>query len=140
MEGGASIPGKYLMDFKEEDEKWLERTRDKFMEPYREIYALIDWNEYSQGKMVVRYEKEREDELNKLKERKKELTNAGKRMLAKKEEYKSYSGFRQRFRDVFKELDFTIEEEEIEKNINVQTGDMNVDTDINMDKNKIPNH
>ncbi len=48
--------------------------------------------------------KELEEEQ--IRTKKKELLNIDRKMLEKKQEFKRYSDFREKFSDVFKELDF----------------------------------
>lgn len=106
MEGKSSIPGKYIMDFNKEDQEWMDRREQKMLQPYNEMAALINWDQYDLKHMNLKYY----NEVKKLKEdqeeKKKELTNIGKKMLEKKIEFQKYSQFRQRFKDVFKENDF----------------------------------
>jgi hypothetical protein len=101
VEGTSTLPGKYIMDFREEDEKWMKQREEKMLQPYQEIAKTIDFSKYT---FVAMNEKYRKDSLNKLKEMKikqKELTNLGKKMIEKKETYKNYNEFKERFKDVF---------------------------------------
>lgn len=103
VEGCSTLPGKYMMDFREEDEKWMRRREEKMLQPYNEMAKDIDITQYTFEKMNEKYRKDTANKLKQIKNKQKELTNIGKKMLEKKEQYKSYSEFKQRFKDVFTE-------------------------------------
>jgi hypothetical protein len=106
IEGASTIPGKYLIEFKEEDEKWMQKKELEMYKPFKEILDKVDWKDYTLEIMVEKSNKELAEKRLKLKEKKKELTNIGKRMIEKKAANNNYSGFRERFKDVFEENDF----------------------------------
>jgi hypothetical protein len=103
VEGASTIPGKYIMEFREEDEKWMERRRMKMIQPYVEFAKDIVWTDYTFKAMNERYIQKRIEKKKEIKEKQQELTNIGKKMLEKKQTYQRYSQFRERFNDVFKE-------------------------------------
>jgi hypothetical protein len=107
MEGQASIPGKYMIDFLEEDEKWMEQRRNAERQKYVEFFADVDWSEYTHDKMIERYGKEKIENEEKLKVKKQELTNVGKRLL-EKQKNSSYDKFRKQFKDVFDNIDYKV--------------------------------
>lgn len=100
------LKGKYYMDFKEEDEKWIKEQEEKRLAPLQNIYDMVNLEEYSTTAMSARYHNKLKEvrESNKLRE--KELTNMGKKMLDKREKFKSYSQFREKFSDVYETLNF----------------------------------
>jgi len=103
VEGTSTLPGKYMMDFKEEDEKWMKRREEKMLSPYNEMAKEIDFSKYTFEKMNEKSRKDQDLRLQGVKNKQKELTNLGKKMLEKKESYKNYGEFRERFKDVFTE-------------------------------------
>ena len=103
VEGTSTLPGKYMMDFKEEDEKWMKRREEKMLSPYNEMAKEIDFSKYTFEKMNEKSRKDQALRLQGVKNKQKELTNLGKKMLEKKESYKNYGEFRERFKDVFTE-------------------------------------
>jgi hypothetical protein len=107
IEGMSTIPGKYIMDFREEDEKWMQRQREKKSAPYMEISKQIDWSKYNCENMVERHNKNLMNCRLNIQEKQKELTNIGKKMLEKKKSYERYSNFRERFADVFDDPKFS---------------------------------
>jgi len=108
VEGLSNIPGKYIMDFREEDEKWMQRRYEKLSRPYKEIADQIDWSKYSFEAMVERGHKENLERKTQIHQKQQELTNIGKRMLEKKDNYSRYSNFRERFKDVFSDPKFSV--------------------------------
>lgn len=106
MEGRSTIPGKYIMDFREEDEKYIKRKEEKAIAPYKELAKQVDWSKYSLENMIERRKNKDLENINLLEDRKKQLTNLGKRMLEKKATYERYSDFRERFKDVFDDNNF----------------------------------
>jgi hypothetical protein len=106
VEGRASIPGKYMMDFIEEDNKWIEeRKTNLYLRPMEEFLKNVDWSNYTHEKMMERYENERKEKAEKMKEKKQELTNIGKRMIEKRQN-SAYAKFREQFKDVFDKVNF----------------------------------
>jgi hypothetical protein len=103
VEGCSTLPGKYMMDFKEEDEKWMKRREEKMLQPYAEMAKDIDITQYTFEKMNQKFRKDTTNNLQQIKNKQKELTNLGKKLLEKKEQYKNYSGFKERFKDIFNE-------------------------------------
>ena len=103
VEGTSTLPGKYMMDFKEEDEKWMKRREEKMLRPYNEMAKDIDFSKYTLEKMNEKSRKDQALKILEVKNKQKELTNLGKKMLDKKEAYKNYGEFRERFKDVFME-------------------------------------
>ena len=108
IEGASTIPGKYIMDFREEDEKWMERKKQQALKPYLELAEKVDWSQYTVDKMPERYHLFKKKEEEEFGNQKQELTNLGKRMLEKKETFKRYGKFRERFKDVYDENNFSI--------------------------------
>jgi len=106
IEGASSLPGKYLMDFKYDDENYIKKKTEELNRPYMELAKKVDWQEYTLEKMLIRTQKGQFEEKNKLIIKKKELTNLGKRLLEKKKVYQTYSNFRERYNDVFEENEF----------------------------------
>lgn len=107
VEGASTLPGKYIMDFKEEDEKYMKKLEEKYLEPYKELHNKVDWSKYSFEKMLERRIQKDVQKQEKLEERKQELTNTGKRMLEKKEMFSRYNNFREKFKDVFEDNNFS---------------------------------
>jgi hypothetical protein len=103
VEGTSTLPGKYMMDFKEEDEKWMKRREEKMLRPYNEMAMKIDFSKYTLEKMNEKSRKDQALKIQEVKNKQKALTNLGKKMLEKKEAYKNYDEFRERFKDVFME-------------------------------------
>jgi hypothetical protein len=108
IEGLSDIPGKYIMDFKEDDEKWMKRQEEKRLAPYKEIAKKVDWSNYSVEKMVERRNQELQVKKEEINKKKQELTNIGKKMLEKKETFTNYSKFKNRFKDVFHDPKFSV--------------------------------
>jgi hypothetical protein len=108
IEGMSDIPGKYIMDFKEDDEKWMKRQEEKRLAPFKEIAKKIDWSNYSVEKMVERRNQEFQVKKEEINKKKQELTNIGKKMLEKKETFSNYSKFKNRFKDVFHDPKFSV--------------------------------
>lgn len=107
IEGASTIPGKYIMDFKEEDERWIEKKRQEALQPYLELAKKVDWSQYTIEKMPERNQAYMQKKKEELDSQKKQLTNLGKRMIEKKEAYQRYGKFRERFKDVFDNNDFS---------------------------------
>ncbi len=107
VEGASTLPGKYIMEFREEDEKWMMKKKQEMIKPYQDVIEKMDLNEYTFDKMVLRNQKRELVEQEKMNEKKKELTNLGKRMIEKRKNLSSskYAEFRERFKDVFVEND-----------------------------------
>jgi len=101
VEGTSTLPGKYIMDFREEDEKWMKQREEKMLQPYEEIAKTIDISKYTFESMNEKYRRDSANKLKEIKNTQKELTNLGKKMIEKKETYKNYNDFRERFKDVF---------------------------------------
>jgi hypothetical protein len=108
VEGMSDIPGKYIVDFKEEDEKWMQKQNEKKLAPYKEMSKNTDWSNYSVEKMVERRNHEFQLKKEEINNKKQELTNIGKKMLEKKETFSNYSKFKNRFKDVFEDPKFSI--------------------------------
>lgn len=100
------LKGKYYMDFKEEDEKWIKEQEEKRLAPLQKVYDMVDLSNYSTTAMSDRYHNRVKELQEENKNKQKELTNLGKKMLEKKEKFKSYSQFREKFSDVYEELNF----------------------------------
>lgn len=107
LEGSSNLPGKYIMQFHDQDLEWMKRREEKMVQPYKDFAATVEWKDYTLEKMTQKCNKEELEARNKHAERKKELTNIGKKLLDKKKAYQNnYNNFRSRFKDVFKENDF----------------------------------
>jgi hypothetical protein len=61
IEGRASIPGKYIIDFIDEDEKLMEERYKKMLQPMNDLLKDVNWSDYTQEKMLERYEIERKE-------------------------------------------------------------------------------
>jgi hypothetical protein len=107
IEGQSTLPGKYIMDWRIEDEKWMEQQKMKKLKPYLEIEKQIDWSEYTLEKMVERNNKNTLEARTKIHNKQQELTNLGKKMLEKKKTYQRYNDFRERFKDVFEDSKYS---------------------------------
>lgn len=105
VEGLSTIQGKYIMDFKEEDEKWMKLMDEKRLAPLNELLKKVDFSNYTMEKMNERFEQESNENRRRIEDKRKQLTNIGKKMLEKKEQYKTYTEFRTRFKDVFDQND-----------------------------------
>jgi hypothetical protein len=101
IEGTSSIPGKYMVDFKAQDEKWMENKLAIRSAPYLEISKQIDWSKYTLEEMVNRSNAKTLEKRQEINKKQQQLTNLGKKMLEKKQTYQTYNNFRERFKDVF---------------------------------------
>jgi hypothetical protein len=101
VEGTSTLPGKYIMDLREEDEKWMKRREEKMLQPYLEMAKDINFSKYTFEAMNEKYGRDKSNKLQEIKNKQKKLTNLGKKMMEKKETYKNYSEFKERFKDVF---------------------------------------
>ena len=107
IEGMSTIPGKYIMDYRAEDEIWMNKQLDIRSAPYVEISKQIDWTKYSCDEMVRRNAENTLAKREQIHNKQQELTNIGKKMLEKKQTYTAYNNFRERFKDVFVDPKFS---------------------------------
>jgi len=117
VEGVSKMPGKYIVDFLDEDEKWMQMREKKILDKYEEKLKNIDLTPYTIENMA---QKEYYENINKKKEVKNKMiqyTNLGKKMIEKDKQLQTYSGFRGRFKDVFKDFENEIEIEKYDKKL-----------------------
>ena len=105
VEGASSLPGKYIIEFHEEDRQWIKRQDDKMMAPFMPLINSIDWSKYTTETVAERHYKQVQEEREVFKQKYKELTNIGKRLSERKNKNNIYSSFREKFKDVFEPLE-----------------------------------
>ena len=112
VEGVSKMPGKYIVDFLDEDEKWMKMREQKMLSKFNEAMKNTDLVEYTEEIMAHRAYIDRINSRNENIRKIKQMTNLGKRMIEKDQVLQTYGGFRARFKDVFKDLD--LEEQEVD--------------------------
>jgi hypothetical protein len=96
-----------MVDFIEDDERWMDARAIKMYKPIQDILDTVNWDDYTDEKMMARYEKERIEHEAKMKEKKQELTNIGKRLIEKRKN-STYDKFRKQFSNIYDEVDFKL--------------------------------
>ncbi len=106
VEGVSRMPGKYISDMLDDDEKWM-RIREKkmFGKMEERLSSIKDLSIYSEENMTQRYYEENFKKRKEIKNKMKQYTNLGKKMIEKDLHIQTYAGFRSRFRDIFKEFE-----------------------------------
>lgn len=102
------LKGKYYVDFIEDDKRWMDEQMNKSLKPFVDKYETLDLSTLTPDNVSKAYNDEIQEHKNSILERKKELTNLGKRMMEKKEKYKEYNQFREKYRDIYEKFDFSI--------------------------------
>jgi hypothetical protein len=105
LEGMSNIPGKYMADFREEDLAWIKRREIKMNSHLIKLAEQVDWSKYSIEKMSERFHEEQHVNKQSHAAKQQELTNFGKKMLEKKQQFQNYKNFKQRFSDIFETND-----------------------------------
>jgi hypothetical protein len=95
------LKGKYIVDFDNDDLEYRKRIDQKRIEVVTKVIAQVNMDEFTPSKMSEKYLIKREKEKAELKEEFNNLTNLGKKMLEKKNNYQRYAKFRINFKDVF---------------------------------------
>lgn len=113
VEGVSKMPGKYIVDFLNEDEIWMKMREQKMLSKFNEAMKNTDLAEYTEEIMAHRAYIDRINSKNENIRKIKQMTNLGKRMIEKDKVLQTYGGFRARFKDVFKDLD--LEEQEVDE-------------------------
>lgn len=127
VEGVSKMPGKYIVDFLDEDEKWMQMREKKILDKITDKLNSIDLTIYTDENMAQKAYFENMNKRKVYKLKIKELTNLGKKMQEKNQYLQTYGGFKSRFKDVFKDFE------------NDQKTEDNYKIEIQDDKDKINN-
>ena len=105
VEGVSKMPGKYITDMLDEDELWMKSREDKLLNKMEAALVHVDKSQYTDEIMAQRNDNENLKNRRETKMKIKQMTNLGLKMMEKEKQLQAYSGFRSRFKDVFKDFE-----------------------------------